>query len=244
MLGSYAWARCFGLEPLPSVISSLIYGFGALFLGQTQALNIIHIMALLPVSLTFIHLGAARQSKIFWFCLAAVWTWQLFAGHFETFAICQICCWIYILWLSLTNNVLLAISKRKIIVFSLLTLFTVSMGAVQLLSTYEFVCKSSRNEVIPLEWIRNNNSALSEPIRFIDPFHPIHKSSLLSAGNASGHVLDKFCLDNNRQYVGLLALLLYFCSSSNWQAAVDGQPSEIRLTNLSMQSVFVPKGEA
>ncbi len=202
MLGSYAWARCLGLDPLPSAISSLTYGFSAWFLGQTQALNIIHIIALLPVSLAFIYLGATNNSKLCWFGLVAVWTLQILASHFETFTICQICCWIYIIWLFINKCGFSVIPRRKLLLFSISALlFAVCIGSVQLLSTYEFVCKSSRYEAVPLEWIQKTTSVNPDPIRFIDPFRP---TSIYKAGET----LDKFWVANNRQYIGIFAVLL------------------------------------
>lgn len=204
MLGSYFWCRCLGLEALPSGAAALTYGLAAVFLGQTQALNIIHISALLPVSLALIYLGVTKKTKLVWFGLITVWTLQLLASHFETFAICQICCWIYILWLTFSDTKK-SMPKHKIIILSLLSLlFTVLLGSVQLLSTYEFSQQSTRKNAAKLEWLKYTSTDIA-PRRFVDPFLPIDEPG-------QENLLKKFYLDNNKQYIGWTALLLCICS--------------------------------
>ena len=199
MLGSYAWSRCLGLEPLPAAISGIIYGLGTTFLAQTQLLNIIHVFALLPVSLALIHLGAANKSKFIWFGLIIVWACQLHASHFETFTICQMCCWIYILWLSFIKNEYIDIPRKQLLLFALLSLFAaVLIGAAQLLTTYEFAQQSTRSAAASLDWCQRTSTSI-EPIRFIDPFYPMYKPG-------QEILLEKFY--TNGQYIGIFAVLL------------------------------------
>lgn len=199
MLGSYAWCRCLRLEPFPSGIAALVYGLGVTFLGQTQALNIIQLIALLPVSLALIHLGSAKSSALFWLGLAAVWAMQLFASHFETFAICQICCWLFIIWYAFFDKEFRSVPRYRIILFaSAALLLTVFLGAIQLLPTYELTQQSTRETEIPLEWFKHTSTP-AELIRFIEPFYPLDEPD-------QEPVLEKFYLNN--LYLGILAVLL------------------------------------
>ncbi|MDO5297302.1 MAG: YfhO family protein [bacterium] len=208
MLGSYALSRRLKLSPFASGIAAAVYGLGPTMLYATQALNIMHVIAWVPGCLAIIHALAETAEKRYWFLLVIVWTLQIFASHFEAFAICQICCWLYIIWLLLGKNFHLACPPSRLAAYSLLALiFTLCLGSVQILTTYEFTQKSTREAAISLEVCQNNSANINRLLSFIDPFYRTERYKHLA------NYLARFSLINF-PYLGLLPLLLCFCSFS------------------------------
>ncbi|MBQ7567692.1 YfhO family protein [bacterium] len=210
MLGSYTWSRCLGLSPLASGIAALAYGLGETFLLRTAGLNIIHVIAWLPFSLAVIHLGAVTAQKRYWFLLIAIWTAQLLAGHFQMVAICQICCWMYIIGLVCTNTVKSGHSRWKMLGLAVAALLlSALLAAVQLLPTQEFAKQSTRGGAIPLDWLAERSPTWKMLTIFVNPFYPAwNKDPDLTV---LPHKMVFFARDCF-QYMGLLPLLL--CLSS------------------------------
>lgn len=149
MLGSYAWSRSLGLEQLASGVAAISFGLGEVFLLRTGALNIIHVIAWLPFSLSVIHLMAQHSQKRYWCLLVSIWTLQLLAGHFQMFAICLFLCMLYCIY-----DTFFVCQKQfrfRFITCTFLALcYAAALGSIQLLPTYEFTRQSERVH-IPLE---------------------------------------------------------------------------------------------
>ena len=209
MLGSYWWSRCLGLKPAAACISALSYGLGETFLLRTSGLNIIHVIAWLPASLAVIHLFFAAAERRYWFLLIIIWTLQILAGHFQMAAICQICCWLYILGLSArdlkTKNY--AQTYKKIGLIGAALLFAVSMSFVQIWPTYEFAKQSLRSEAMPLDKLQLTANTWEMLAIFINPFYPAFRSFPYEH---IPHSRTVFYAHEWFQYIGLLPILLCF----------------------------------
>lgn len=140
--------------------------------------------------------------------LVLVWTLQLLASHFEAFTICQICCWLYITRLILSKNIKSACKPSRLIPYALAALlFAVGLGAVQILTTYEFTQKSARQTAVSLEICQNNSTDINRLLSFIDPFYRTERYKHLA------NYLARLSLVNF-PYLGILPLLLCFNSFS------------------------------
>lgn len=206
MLGSYAWCRCLDISPLASITAVLVYGLGPILLYATQALNIMHVIAWIPGCLAAIHLLAATEKKRYWFAIVFIWTMQLSASHFEAFAICQMCCWSYVVWLITGKTVNKSYKPSMLLTHILLALFVaVCLCSTQILTTYEFTNKSTRESAVSLEVCNNNSASINRLLSFVDPFYRTARYT---------HVpkyLAKFSLINF-PYLGILPLVLCFIS--------------------------------
>ena len=210
MLGCYFWSRCLGIGPLASMVSSLAYGLSELFLLRTVALNIINTIAWLPVSLAAIHLWIATERRRYCFLLTAIWTGQLLAGHFQMTAICQICCWLYILGLLAVHNCSGKFSRcLKLAALASALVFSVCLSAVQLLPTRELTAQSSRSTAVPLEWLNRHSPDIKDLQYCVNPFYSCSKDRRLPYYRAR---INKY---NSFPYMGILPLILFCCSFAN-----------------------------
>ncbi len=211
MLGSYAWSRCLGIEPLASGTAALAYGLGYTFLLRTEQLNIIHVIAWLPASLAIIYLGAAQAKKRWWFALVFIWTLQFLASHLQMFAICQLCCWVYIIYLLLVPPVRPAHSRTKLSAgFASALLFTVLLGAVQLLTLYELTPKTTRESAYSLELLQELSPTWPMLAGFIDPFYPSWRYASWNTETEEVILPSKMVIyaRDSFQYIGILPILL------------------------------------
>ena len=173
MLGSYLWCRCLGLDPPASGTAALAYGFSYSFLLRTGQLNIIHVIAWLPVSLAVIHLHFKTAQKRFFFLLTVIWTAQLLVSHFQMAAICQVCCWLYAGWLVCTQtdrHIVFRLKRLGMLVCALA--FAVSLAAVQLLPTRELASQSTRGTEVSLETLDKTAARWHMLAVFVNPFYP------------------------------------------------------------------------
>ncbi|MDO5297681.1 MAG: YfhO family protein [bacterium] len=215
MLGSYAWSRCLGLTPLAAGVSALAYGLGYTFLLRTEQLNIIHVIAWLPACLALIYLSTAQAKKRYWFALVAIWTMQLLASHLQMFAICQMCCWVYIIYLIITTPQDKALQRYKLLAGFLAALgMTILLGSVQLLAIYELTPRTTRESAYPLELLQDLSPSWPMLANFINPFYPswLHAAWNTEKLSAVPHSKMVIYVRDSFQYIGLLPILLCFNS--------------------------------
>ncbi|MDO5295174.1 MAG: YfhO family protein [bacterium] len=212
MLGSYYWCRCLQLDPLPSAVSAFAYGLGETFLLRTSALNIIHVLCWLPLSLALIYLAIQTSKKRYSLLLTIVWTLQLLASHFNMAAICLICCCIYTVILIVYNMLQHHTHPYKVTVIRLLLalFFAFSLSLIQILPTHEFTQHSIRRETKTYEAynkVCNSSLTCNMLAIFINPFYRSCPSTLTNSMTN-----DKMGLyaHDTFQYIGLLPFILCF----------------------------------
>ena len=219
MAGSYALARGQGASPLPSFLAALAFGLGGTFIFRLKNLNIIQIIAWLPLELAIIQAYFKHQNKWLVSALIAVWSLQFLAGHPQTAFICQLACWSFIILIMATGRYLSVNSASNY--FKLLRIFAacaaiaLMISAVQLLPTYILARGSSRASYYDAQYLQAQSLQLHHFRRFIDPYcdgNPVQGTFTLTP---------KDWLWESTPYLGLLPLFiipLAFCPGTRRQA--------------------------
>ena len=215
LLGMYAWLRHNGAVPLAAFCGALAWGCGGGMAFRIKHLNVIHVLAWLPVSLLFLQLFWEHSKLRFLLGLTSVWTLQIFAGHPQIFAICFITDCVFAVYLIAEKR-----SKEtdackhkpggyvKSVLFVGASLFAVLLSALYLLPSAE---------LLPLT---NRIFTWSESVLDVASLQPGHLLGWLypfAAGNPAGHWILPGGADRNifaeaTPYIGIVPLMLTLLS--------------------------------
>ncbi len=209
MLGMYAWLRYNGAVPLAAFCGALAWGCGG-FLFRLKHLNIIHVMAWLPMSMLLVQLLVERGKAKYYCLLLLVWVLQISACHPQIFFISQVADWLFIICLLLKQRIVLHTDGTKpfkelkcIAVFASVLVFSIILGAVQLYPTYDLWKVSNRSDRQLLNDLNNSSLCAYDLKHFVYPF---------ASGNPAGQFCNNTQWDYNHivdiPYIGLLSFVL------------------------------------
>ena len=146
MAGGYAWARAYGVSPGAALLGAVTYGLGGAFVFRLKHLNMVQVIAWLPLSLALIRWYWSQRRFLYLPLLALVWAFQFLAGHPHVTYICWLSCYLYLVALAwegrgATDPCPIGRLLAKML---MCTAVALALSAVQLLPTCDFAYHSTR----------------------------------------------------------------------------------------------------
>lgn len=195
LLGAYALARTHGLPPGAAALAALSFALGGVMIFRLKHLNMIQVIAWLPVALLCVERMARGRAWALALALAAVLALQLLAGHPHAAVLCFL------------GTLLYAAVRPGRKTARLLGAFALAgvLAAVQLLPTAELVGLSLRGRAFDWESAAAYPFRPADLVRFVSPFfhgNPADASLPLERIAETGVFWE------SAPYLGLLPLVL------------------------------------
>ena len=216
LLGMYVWLRYNGAVPLAAFCGALAWGCGGCMAFRIKHLNVIHVLAWLPVSLLLLQLFWERGKLRYCLGMTLVWTLQILAGHPQIFAVSFAADCVFAVYLIAEQYYKKAeICKRKpgsyalsVILVGAALLLALSLSALYLLPSVEMLPLTNRIYTWSLNVL---DSASLQYWHLVDWLYPF------KSGNPAGHWILPGGADRNifaeaTPYIGIVPLLLTFLS--------------------------------
>lgn len=199
-LGMYWWMRTIGCSVIAAVFASVTITFSALPVLQLTHLTLLQGMSMLPIVGVLTYLLISRGPFPWMSLLALALSQQIFAGFPQATLLTALFAGSYALFLSYTQK-----RKGSIVWFILGYFLAISMGAVQLLASVEFLRASSN----PTGFDGSSASYFSFPVRHLVTFlAPFALGNPKNGSYPPFFQFDGSIFWENTAYVGLLPLFL------------------------------------
>ncbi len=224
MLGSYWLARLYGLRPLPALFSAVTYGLGGAFIFRLKHLNMVQVIAWLPLNLALVRVYSEYYAdkndtcrmlpRVFYLgAEALVMACQILAGHPHVTYICWLTTYLYALALPYENNQWRRMAGinhmgRWTMLFrlALATIAALVLCAVQLAPTYELVQGSTRSEANSWDDLKKYPFKLQHMVRLVEPYSDGNPADGTYEG--AMNIVDNGVFWESTPYVGYIPLLL------------------------------------
>ncbi|OGK37722.1 hypothetical protein A3F32_02265 [Candidatus Roizmanbacteria bacterium RIFCSPHIGHO2_12_FULL_42_10] len=200
-IGMLVYLRSHNLRPLPALIGSVAFAFGAYFIVHLSHISRIQTASMIPIILYTFERLIKRPGLITSIVLSLLLSQQFYAGHFQV---------VFMTGLTMLAIGVYYFSKKKISVknlcYTIISLvFFVSLSAIQLLPSLELIHLTSRGAGFDIQGALQFSFPWSQMITFLLPF---------AQGTPSTGNWQLFSLNGgniyweNIGYIGIAGLLL------------------------------------
>lgn len=168
LLGGYTLARVHGARPAAAAVAALAWGLGAVMVLRLKHLNLVQVIAWLPLGLACTEGVLRRGWELGALLLAGVWALQALAGHPHAAYLCLVGTGLYALARLAAGEV--PRPARSLALLAAAGGLALLLAAVQLVPTAELVGLSLRGRPFTWEAATAYPFRPADLVRFVHPF--------------------------------------------------------------------------